>query len=281
MTGISDILRGASSASETATAQQIKSQFASIRLNDMKDDVARFARDLLRMKAEIICDKYQPEIILEISGIMKTQDAQFGPMAVELLKNEPLRNFQIDIQTDTLVELDENAEKQGRVEFLTAASSFLEKATQVGAAVPELSPLLMQMLLFGVRGFKIGRDLEGEFERTAEAIDNKQKQAQQQPPQQDPAMMAEQAKLQAQQQAEAQKMQADAQAKQMDLQAKLQQHAMTLQSNAQIEQMRQEYETARHRERIAADMEIARLNASVSAAEMAANQNQIETGLEG
>ena len=50
-TGLSDIMRGASVASETATAQQIKSQFASLRLGNMKDGLYRFAREILRMKS--------------------------------------------------------------------------------------------------------------------------------------------------------------------------------------------------------------------------------------
>jgi len=185
-TGISDIIRGASVANETATAQGIKAQFASIRLNDMKDDVARFARDLLRMKAEVICSKYQPEIILEVSGIAKTPDGQNPELvaqAIALLKNEPMRNFQIDIESDTLVELDEQGEKQSRVEFLSAAGQFITQATQASQAAPELAPLFMQMLLFGVRGFRAGRELEGEFERTMQQIDQAQKAKQGQPPQ--------------------------------------------------------------------------------------------------
>ena len=111
VTGISDIVRGASQASETATAQQIKSQFASIRLNDLKDDVARFARDILRMKSEVMCSKYQPQSLLDASGVMYTPDAQYAEQAIQLLQNEPLRNFAIDIENDTLVEIDEQGEK--------------------------------------------------------------------------------------------------------------------------------------------------------------------------
>jgi hypothetical protein len=129
--------------------------------------------------------------------------------------------------------------------------------------------------LFGVRGFKIGRDLEGEFERTAEIINNKLAQPPQQQP--NPEMM----KVQAGQQANAQKMQAEAQFKQMDMQLEMQKHAAELQNQIQIEQMKQEFENQRNREKIAADMEIARINATISAAEMVANQNQIETGLQG
>lgn len=247
-TGISDILRGASVATETATAQQIKSQYASIRLNDMKDDVARFARDLLRMKAEIICTKYQPEIILTVSGIVNTPDAQFAPQAIALLKNEPLRNFSIDIETDTLVQLDEQGDKENRMEFLAATSSFLEKAVQAAQVAPETIPLTMQMLLFGIRGFKVGRELEGVFEQASQQLMNKQA------PQPNP-QEGEQQLAQAEMQQKAQEVQAK-------LQVDLQKHQASLVADKEIEVMKQEYESARQRERIAADIEIARINAT-------------------
>ncbi len=215
-TGLSDILRGASVANETATAQGIKAQFASIRLNDMKDDVARFARDILRMKAEIICAKYQPDIILQVSGIANTPDGQNPELiaaAIQLLKNEPIRNYNIDIETDSMVEIDQQKEKADRVEFLSASSSFLEKAVQAAQVAPEILPLVTQMMLFGIRGFKVGRELEGTFETFQQQATEKVAQ-QQANPQPNPAEQEMQAKMQLEQakaQAEAQKADMDAQ----------------------------------------------------------------------
>lgn len=246
ITGISDILRGASMAQETATAQQIKSQYASIRLNDMKDDAARFARDLLRIKAEIICTKYQPEVILQISGIASTPDRDFAPQAIALLKNEPLRNFAIDIQTDTLVEIDEQSDKQSRMEFLTAAGQFLEQTTQAAQIAPEIVPLATQMLLFGVRGFKIGREIEGEFERFVETV--KQKQENPEPPKPDPEQMkveAQAQQAQASMQLEQQRMQVEAQTKQLESQLEQQKMALEQQKaqfEAQLEQQRMAFD---------------------------------------
>jgi hypothetical protein len=274
-TGISDILRGASVASETATAQQIKSQFASIRLNDMKDDVSRFARDLLRMKAEIICSKYQPEIILTASGIAYTPDAQFAAEAIALLKNEPLRNFQIDIETDTLVQLDEQADKQSRIEFLTATGAFLDRAVKAAQVSPDIAPLMSQMLLFGVRGFKAGRELEGVIEQFTQQMQDKLKQPQQQQP--NPDVL----KLQAEQQKDQAEMQFKMQQAQAELQMTMQKHQAELQSQMQIETMKQEYESARQRERTAADLEIARFNSTIEAAKVVADVNQISGGLNG
>jgi hypothetical protein len=107
---------------------------------------------------------------------------------------------------------DEAQEKQDRVEFLQATSSFIEKAIQGAQAVPELTPLLMDLLKFGVQGFRVGRTLEGEFDTFADAEKEKQMQAaaNPQPPAPDPEMIKAQA--------EQQKMQMEAQLEQMRMQ---------------------------------------------------------------
>ena len=229
VTGISDILRGASAAQESATAQQIKSQFASLRLGTLKDDMSRFAREILRMKAEVMCSKYQPETLINASGIMFTDDAPLVQQAIALLKNEPMRNFQIDIETDTLVLIDEQQDKQNRVEFLTAVGGFLEKAVSAAKSSPELTPLLGEMLMFGIRGFKIGRTVEASFEQYLNQA--KQNPAQQQP---SPEQMKAQAEMQAKQ--------AEIQLEQAKLQSETQLENMKFQHEAQIEAQKLQFE---------------------------------------
>ena len=233
VTGLSDIVRGASVASETATAQQIKSQYASLRLNTMKDDMSRFARDILRMKAEIICSKYQPETLIKVSGIMNTPDAQLAEQAIQMLKSETVRSFNIDIETDTLVQVDQQTEKQNKMEFLTAVGGFLEKAIQGGKEAPDLIPLMGELMLFGIRGFKVGRSLEGVFEKyisdTKQQIE--QAKANPQPPQPTPEMIRAQN--------ETQNMQLKAQMEQQTHQAEMQLEQQKLQieqSKLQLEQ---------------------------------------------
>ena len=237
-TGLSDILRGASVANETATAQGIKAQFASIRLNDMKDDVSRFARDVLRMKAEIICSKYQPDIILQVSGIANTPDGQNPELvaaAIQLLKNEPIRNYNIDIETDSMVEIDQQKEKADRIEFLQASSSFLEKAVQAAQVSPEILPLVTQMLLFGVRGFKVGRELEGTFETFTQQATQKAQEMQANP-RPNPAEQEMQAKMQLEQA----KAQQEAQKAEMDAQIEKYKADLKAQTDMQVAQMRAE-----------------------------------------
>ncbi len=218
ITGISDIIRGASVASETATAQQIKGQYATLRLKTYQDEVARFASQIMRIKAQIICQHFQPETIIKIGGaeLLSDTDKQYVPQAIELLKDNPMRTFRVEVATDSMLYADEAQEKADRVEFLQAASSFLERGAKVAQQAPDLVPILMDMLKFGVTGFRVGRTLEGEFDTFADTQKEKQKQLQANPPPPQPNPEVIKA------QAEAQKMQMEAQLEQMRMQIETQ-----------------------------------------------------------
>lgn len=196
LTGISDIIRGASKASETATAQQIKSNYAGLRLRHAQQDVARYASDLLRMKAQIICTHYAAETILAMSGVEYTDDAQYAPQALQLLKSGNMKDFRIQVQADSLAQLDDMQEKQDRVEFLQAVGGFMEQAAKLGTN-PAVVSLMGSLLKFGVRGFKVGRDVEGAIEKAVDQLTQQAEQAAQQPPPPDPKLQAEQIKAQA------------------------------------------------------------------------------------
>ena len=225
ITGISDIIRGASNANETATAQQIKGQYATLRLKVFQDDVAMFASEISKIKAQIICQHFQPETILKIGGAenLSDTDKQMIPQALDLIKNNATRTFRIEVATDSMLYADEQQEKADRIEFMTATSGFVEKAVQAAQVAPQLVPLMMDLLKFGVTGFRVGRTLEGEFDNLADQM--KQAQAKKdatppQPPQPTPEMMRAQA--------EQQKAQMDAQMKQMEMQAEAQREAQRL-----------------------------------------------------
>lgn len=77
ITGLADIIRGASNPNETATAQRIKGQFATLRLQDHQREQQRFARDQVRIAAEIIAEHFQPETMMLISNIkLPTREEQ-------------------------------------------------------------------------------------------------------------------------------------------------------------------------------------------------------------
>lgn len=67
LSGISDIMRGATEAEETLGAQQLKSQYGSIRVREKIDELQRIARDSARITAEILAEKFDQETLLAMS----------------------------------------------------------------------------------------------------------------------------------------------------------------------------------------------------------------------
>ena len=248
ITGIADIIRGQSAASETATAQQIKGQYAGLRLRSMQEDVALFASDLIRLKAQIICTKFQPETILAYAAAsqMSQADQQLIPQAIQLIKDRPLRNFRIEIASDSLVQIDEAQNKRDRLEFIQAYGGFLNQALPVAQASPEMVPMMMELLKYGIGAFKQARGIEGELDTALE-----QMKAQAGQPKPNPEAEAEQAKMQFEQQkaqAEMQrdqaKMQLEMQIEQMREQHEMQLKAQELAFQERIEKQKMEMDTA-------------------------------------
>jgi hypothetical protein len=278
ITGLSDIIRGASMASETATAQQIKSQYASLRLRRLQTEVALFSSEILRTKAQIMCDFYSPQTLYEMSGIGGTQDAQYAEQAIMLLKSEPARGFRIEVAADSLVEMDEATEKQNRLEFLTSVGTFMERVLPVAQQVPELAPLMGEMLMFGVRAFKGGRSMESAFDSALAKLSEPKPPAEPQP---DPEQMKMQAMAQAEQtkaQIEQAKMQTQGQIEQAKLQASLQIEQFKAEQAQNLEIMRQQAETERAemKARIDAETKITIAQMTAQAAEKPAISVQIE-----
>ena len=239
ITGIADIIRGQSFASETATAQQIKGQYAGLRLRSMQEDVALFASELIRLKAQVMCSKYQPQTILAYAAAqqMSPADQQLIPQALELMRDKPLRNFRVDIAADSLVMLDENQNKQDRMQFLQAFGGFLAQALPVGQASPQMVPMMMELLRFGMQAFKAARPIEGQIDATLQQLAQA---AQQQQP--DPQQQGKQAELQQRGQVEQSKMQMESALAQAKMQQEMQLEQVRAQAKMAMEQQKQQFE---------------------------------------
>lgn len=69
ITGVSDIIRGATDAQETATAQRIKANYATGRLGSRQETVAEFCANLVRIAAELIAEIFSDDSLRQMSGI--------------------------------------------------------------------------------------------------------------------------------------------------------------------------------------------------------------------
>lgn len=199
LTGISDIVRGASKASETLGAQQIKAQFAGVRIEKLQNEVARFAGDILRIKAEMQVKHFTPEILVSKSNIMVTGagNVEYVPSALQMLATDEGFEWRIQVTADSIAQADYAAEKQDRTEFLSAVSSFMEKALPMVQQMPESKPMLVGMLKWGIAGFKNASEIEGMLDKELDAMLKPQPP---EPPPPDPAVIKAQAEAQAREQ---------------------------------------------------------------------------------
>jgi hypothetical protein len=234
--GIADIQRGQSDPNETLGAQIIKSNNASGRLKTMQHAVVDFATTLLSIKSQIICNHFTDETLVQISGAMQLsdQDKQYIPQAIALLRDESSKNFRIEVTSDSMIYQDEQQEKSDRMAFLQAVGGFMAQAVPMVQNTPELAPMALEMLKFGVTAFKAGKQLEGIIDETADKLRIMAQQSQGQPKPPPPEVQ----KMQMQMQIEQAKMQA----RQGEMQVQAQLEQAKLQGQMQLEKAKQEYQ---------------------------------------
>ena len=218
--GISDIMRGSSKASETAAAQQIKAQFGSTRIQLKQFYIADWITQALRIKAEIICKHYQPETIIKRSNIERTPDAPLALQAVQLLKDEEMNEYRINIEADSMAALDWAAERDAAVQFMQGLGAFISQVAPMAQSVPGAAPVLMSLLQWSVSKFRVSTQIESVIDQAIGAL--KQQGMQPQQPQPNPMQEAEVAEKQAgaaQRMAKAKDTNMDAMAKEAQLRA--------------------------------------------------------------
>ena len=155
----------------------------------------------------------------------------------QLFRNEPALCFKIDIEIDSTILADEEKEKASRVDFLEAVAVFLEKAVNIPPPLGQkLMPMMGQMLLFAVRGFKVGKELEGQIRLTIQQLEKWAQSPQATPP--NPEMIKVQADIQ-EQQARAQADKVDAQ---NDAQMKMAEQKQASQFKQQEQQQKADLE---------------------------------------
>lgn len=232
LTGISDIQRGSTDPRETKGAQQIKASFASRRLLPKQQETQRFFRDLFRLQAEIIAEHFELETMLKMSSTPPSEEAM---QARELVRDDALRSYIVDIETDSTIAPDEAMEKQGVAEFVSAMSQYLNQIFPIVQAQPAAIGPLGKMLMWITRKFRIARDAEDEIEGFLQTFD-------QLPQQQDQEQQAKAAEMQAAAQLKAQEQQANLQIKAQESQAEIQRKNMETQAMIQRENVKADLE---------------------------------------
>ena len=180
ITGMSDILRGANSPDRTtATSDSLKAKFGSVRVQALQDEFAHFSSSLMGIKAEMISLHYSPETLLKQSNILSTPDAELAEPAIQMIKDTPMLTWRVEIKPESLAMVDYASLKQERTEYLTAVSTFLQSSVGLIQQDPSATPFLLQLMKWGLTGFKGSQEIEGVVDRAITSLENNQKQPKQ------------------------------------------------------------------------------------------------------
>ena len=247
ITGIPDIVRGDTNPNETAEAQQKKSHWTTVKISEHQGEVQRFCREIISKMAEIIFEPglFSDETISLMCGVsqMPPEDQQNYQAALQLLRDDRLRTFRVDIETDSTLALDEEDDKQSRMEYVQAITTLVQNIQNVQAFRPELLHPMMESALFAARAFRTGRPLEGSWERAIQQIEDNDAAVAANPPQPPPdyegqKLQLMQQELQFKQELESQKLQLEGQKQQADFgfeAEKLRLEAIKIQSKAEVD----------------------------------------------
>jgi hypothetical protein len=154
ITGVSDILRGATNPNETLGAQQIKERNGSLRVSAMQEEIARFSRDALRMMAELLAEKVAPETLSAMSGM------QPDPQVFQLLRQDVLRCFRIDVETDSTIRADLQRQQANIGLFIQGLGAFIAAVAPAVQSGMMPLPLVAEMVSSFSRPFRLGRKVD-------------------------------------------------------------------------------------------------------------------------
>lgn len=164
VTGISDIIRGATDPRETLGAQEIKNQWGSVRVRESQLEVQRYVRDLFRIAGELYFEQFPAEVLTAMTGIEVTPDLE------ALMMSETSRSFRIDMETDSTIQGD-LTRNQGQMEgFLNATAKFIQTVTpavQAGVMPPQI---VIELYMSFARQFRLGKQAEDALEELAKKV---------------------------------------------------------------------------------------------------------------
>jgi hypothetical protein len=274
ITGMSEIMSGSAGGQYTAAASnQIAAKMGSINIQALQDEFARFASDLSALKAEVIAKHFNPQTIMQQASAAFVPQADKDKVmpAVQLIKSPDIK-WRIDIRPESIAMIDYAQLKSERTEFLTAMSTYIQSASAAVQAVPGSLPILLELMKWGMAGFKGADYMEGTFDQ---AIDMAKKM----PPPSDDKDDGKEADNQAKMQLEQLKQQGDRQKEQ----AEMQKIMTKSQADQQLQQSKVQGEIAKINADHGADMTSQQTSARDELmkieANLAANLREIDANL--
>ena len=224
-TGMTDIAKGGLNNQYEGVGQtDAKMKFGSVRIQALQDQFARFASDLMQIKAEVISRHFSPETIFKRANMEFSYDIDLVGPAIELIKDTQQAKLRIEIRPESVAMVDFQALKTERTDYLNAVAMFMQSAAPIIEADPATKSFMLQLLQWGLAGFKGSSEIEGVIDKAISASQEaeKEQEGQEEPSPEAMAMQAEQQKQQGALGILQAKAEADMQLRQMDMQSDIQ-----------------------------------------------------------
>jgi hypothetical protein len=176
VTGMADIMRGGGEAggSVSATERVLESRFGSVRIQALQDEFAKYATDLIRLRAEVVSNHFSDESIVQQSNIANSSDAELIGPALELIKTRTDLIWRIQVKPESVAMVDYAQLKEERTSYITALATFMQSAAPLVQMDPQATPVLLEMLKWGLAGFKGSNEVEGVLDQAIKTMQSAQ-----------------------------------------------------------------------------------------------------------
>lgn len=167
--GISDIIRGTSEPTTSATAERIKKSMASNKFSLRQKEVARFVRDTVEMMCDLGLKEelFTDEQIKEIVGFryLDADDQANFDAAMKMLRDDKSRLISIDIETDSIISMNEQEDIEAASQMSSAISQYMKEFIPAIQADPTMAPLLIKIIQLTLSKFRQGKQVQGEMDQ--------------------------------------------------------------------------------------------------------------------
>jgi hypothetical protein len=104
------------------------------------------------------------------SKLQKMQEEPTIEQVLQFLGDNRAKSFVLDIETDSTIMADENAEKQRRTEFIGVLGQLLPQLSTMIQNEPKTAPFCGEILKFATAPFRSGRSLDGAIDELIEQM---------------------------------------------------------------------------------------------------------------
>lgn len=172
LSGTSDLLQGliTDPTQRTFGERQMLEKYAQNQLEEPQRKVAEFVRDCYQLMAEMALRNFKDSSLDKyiMPTTLPPDHQERYRAALGLLKDDQKR-FRIELETDSTISINEQYDKQVRLELQNALTDNLQKVAQISESSPALVVPILHSMKYLIQGMRQGKMFQSEI---TSSIDN-------------------------------------------------------------------------------------------------------------